>query len=365
MKVVVAPDGFGGTLSAAEAAAAMASGWRAARPDDTVVTVPLADGGEGTLDVVVAALPAASVHTVEVVDTRGLATQARWLALPDARALVEVAEAIGLNRLSPDARDPLKATSYGAGQLIAAAIAAGAREVVVGLGGSATNDGGVGALIALGFRLLRADGNGVRVGGHWVATLDRIERGSATLGLRVVLAADVDNPLLGERGATAVFGPQKGADAAAVGELEAALAHLADVVERDVPGGPWRDRPGAGAAGGLGFALMAFLAAEIRSGAAVVAELVGLDAALEGADVAVTGEGSLDAQTASGKVVAHVAAQARAAGARVLAIAGRVSREGAALVDDAEALGPDGPTRAAEEVAAAASRLAARQTGGP
>ena len=361
MKVVLAPDGFGGTLSAAEAAAAMAAGWHAERPGDTVVTVPLADGGEGTLDVVAAAVPEAAVRTVEVVDAQGLATSARWLALPGGRALVEVAEAIGLNRLPPEARDPLKTTSYGAGQLIAAAVAAGARDVIVGLGGSATNDGGVGALIALGFRLLRADGNGVRVGGGWVATLDRVVVPTPD-DLRIVVATDVDNPLLGERGATAVFGPQKGAGAAALEELEAALTHLADIVERDLPRGPWRDRPGAGAAGGLGFALMAFLAAEVRSGAAVVAELVGLDAALAGADLVVTGEGSLDAQSAAGKVVAHVATRARAQGTRVAAIAGRVSPEGAALVDDAEPLGPDGPTRAAEEVAAAAGRLAARQT---
>lgn len=360
MKVVLAPDKFAGTLSAAEAAAAMAEGWRRARPGDEVVAVPMADGGEGTLDVVAAAVPEAERVTVEVADARGRAVAAEWLRLPDGRALVEAAQACGLSRLDPTDRDPLRTTSYGVGQLLRAAVDGGARAIVVGLGGSATIDGGAGMAIALGHRLLRADGNGVKVGGRWAGETHRVVP-ALPLGVGVTVASDVDNPLLGPRGAAAVFGPQKGADEEAVILLEEGLARYADVVERDLgaPDPRWRDRPAAGAAGGLGFALVAFCGARVEPGARAVADLTGLDAALEGAAVVVTGEGSLDAQSAAGKAPEHVRARGRAVGARVLVVAGRV-RDGAGAVYDAVAeLGPDGLARAAELVAARTQALAA------
>jgi glycerate 2-kinase len=302
-------------------------------------------------------VPGAERVTCEVADARGLATEAAWLRLPGGRALVEAAQAVGLDRLAPDQRDPLQATSYGVGQLLAAA-GGSAQEVVVALGGSATVDGGAGFATALGHRLLRADGNGVKVGGQFVADLARIEAGPA-LAARVTVASDVTNPLLGPAGAARVYGPQKGASPADVEVLEAALARLADVAERDLPGGPWRDAPGAGAAGGLGFALLAFCGATLRPGAQVVADLVGLDVVLQGADVAITGEGALDRQTAFGKVPSYVAGRARALGARVLAVAGTVADGADEGFDAVAALGPDGMRRAAALVEQRAAELAA------
>lgn len=357
MKIVLAPDKFAGTLSAAEAARAMADGWRAARPADALLLVPMADGGEGTIDVVEAAAPQARRELLEVVDARGRAARGAWLALPDGRALVEAAQACGLSRLAPEDRNPLLATSYGVGQLLAAAAAAGHREIVVGLGGSATVDGGAGMAIALGHQLRRADGNGVKVGGGFLRDLDRVQLGPP-LPATVVVASDVTTPLLGPAGAVATFGPQKGAAPADLPVLEQALTTLADVVERDLNGGPWRDLPGAGAAGGLGFGLAAFCGARIVGGAAAVAQLVGLEDALDGADVVMTGEGALDRQTAEGKTPAYIARVARERGLRVLAVAGRVEGGAEAAFDRVAMLGPEGLTRPAELVAARTTDLA-------
>jgi glycerate kinase len=359
MKVVVAPDKFAGTLSAGQAAAGMRSGWLRARPDDEVVVVPMADGGEGTIDVVAAAVTSSRRQTVEVADALGRAVVAEWLRLPDGRALVETAQACGLSRLPPAERDPKRTTTYGVGQLLAEVARCGAEEAVVGLGGSATVDGGAGMAIALGHRLLRADGNGVKVGGEHVAALRRVRR-APPLGLRVVAAADVANPLLGAEGAVATYATQKGAAADDLAVLEIALTAMADTLEREVPGGPWRELPGAGAAGGLGFALAALLGARLLPGAAVIADLVGLDAALDGADVVITGEGSLDAQTGRGKVPAYVAERARSVGARVYACAGRVVGTAGDAFDAVTDLGHDGMARAAELVSERTERLAAQ-----
>lgn len=361
VKVVLAPDKFAGTLTAAEAARAMADGWRDARPGDELVFAPMADGGEGLLDVLMEAVPGAARHEREVADARGMATLGSWVLLPDGRAVVESAQACGLSRLAPERRNPRLATSYGVGQLIAAAAAAGAREIVVGVGGTATVDGGGGMATALGHRLLRADGNRVKVGGEFLAQTVRVEPAPA-LGVPVIAALDVDTPLLGPSGAVAVFAPQKGAAPEDLPLLESALAAFADAVERDVPGGPWRDEPGAGAGGGLGFALMAFLGARVVPGARVVADLVGLPAALSGAGAVLTGEGSLDRQTSAGKAPALVAALGRAGGAKVLAVAGRVQPEAAAQFDAALDLGPEGLTRAAELVRERTAELAAGLT---
>ncbi len=358
MKVVVAPDKFAGTLSAAAAAAAIARGWARVRPGDDVVIVPMADGGEGTLEVVAAAVPGARRVSLEVADAWGRPVLATWLRLPDGRALVEAAQACGLSRLAPDERDPLRATSYGVGQLLRAAASDGASAIVIGLGGSATVDGGGGMATALGARLLRADGNGVKVGGGWLGDTVRVTPASA-LGTPVTVASDVTNPLLGPEGAAAVFGPQKGASPEVVARLEANLAAFADIAEHDLPGGPWRDKPGAGAAGGLGFALLAFCGARIEAGARAVADIVGLERALEGADVVVTGEGALDAQSESGgKAPMHVLARGRAHGAQVMAVAGRIADSAGKAFDAAAELGPDGMTLAAALVEERAADLA-------
>ena len=359
MKVVIAPDKFKGTLTAAEAGHALAAGWARARPDDQLVVVPLADGGDGFVDVVTAADPAARRLEAEVVDARGRATVAAWALLADGTAVVESAQACGLARLAPEQRDPRETTTFGVGQLLRAATLAGVRRIVVGLGGSATVDGGAGMAVALGHRLLRADGNGVKVGGQHLRDLARVEPAPPP-PVPVLAAVDVRNPLLGPDGAAAVFGPQKGAGPDDVPVLEAALSRLADVAERDLPGGPWRDLPGAGAAGGLGFGLAAFAGAQFALGAALVDELVGFSAALADADVVVTGEGALDDQTEQGKVPAHVLAAARATGARALAVAGSADAAAQARFDATETLGPAGLDRAAELVERAAAALAER-----
>ena len=301
MKIVVAPDSFAGTLSAAGAAEAIAAGWRSVRPGDELVLVPMSDGGDGLIDVVGAAVAQATRHEVEVLDARGRAVTAAWLALPDGRALIESAQACGLARLAASERDPATATSSGVGQLLLAARAAGHDELVVGLGGSATMDGGAGAVAALGHRVEGGAGE-----------LVRVARG-APLGASVVLAADVDSPLLGPDGA-ARFARQKGATDEQLPELERILERFADVVERDLDGGPWRDLPGAGAAGGLGFGLAAFCGARLVPGAPLVAELVELERKLDGASIVVTGEGALDGQTGAGKVPSFVLALARERG---------------------------------------------------
>jgi glycerate kinase len=357
VKVVFAPDKFAGTLSAANVAEAMAEGWRRVRPHDELVLIPMADGGEGTLDVVEAAIPGARRELIEVVDARGLATHGAWLALPDGRAFVEIAQACGLSRLSPQDRNPRLATSYGVGQLLTAVVAAGHGEILVGLGGSATVDGGAGMALALSHRLRRADGNGVKVGGQFLVDLDHVKLGPR-LPAGIVAASDVDSPLLGPTGAVAMFARQKGAAPADLPILEQALRRFADVVERDLDDGPWRDLPGAGAAGGLGFGLAAFCAAKIEPGTATVAGLVGLEAAMEGAKVLVTGEGALDRQTAAGKAPAYVARAARSRGLAVLAVVGRVEETADALFDRVAVLGPEGFNRASALVVARTAELA-------
>ena len=342
----MAPDTFAGTLSAAEAAEAIAAGWRATRPQDELVLAPMSDGGDGLVEVVAAAVPDARRHEADVLDARGRPTSAAWLALPDGRALVESAQACGLAQLPAAERDPTTATSAGVGLLLLAARAAGHREIVLGLGGSATVDGGAGAVVALGHRLATREGEA-----------EHAERGSP-LGAAIVLATDVTAPLLGPEGAVARFAPQKGATQTQLPALERSLERLAEVVERDLDGGPWRDLPGAGAAGGLGFGLAAFCSARIAPGAPLVAELVGLDAKLADAAIVVTGEGRLDRQTATGKVPAYVLSLARARGLKSLALAGGIEDGAGDRFDAAAELGAEGLRRPAELLRARAAELA-------
>ncbi|MBV9919443.1 MAG: glycerate kinase [Pseudonocardia sp.] len=351
MRVLVAPDKFKGTLTAPEVAARVAAGIGAEAPDVEVVQVPVADGGDGTLD---AAL-AAGYARVEV-PARGPTGEPVTTAFAalDGVAVVEMADVSGLAMLMPDRLDALRASSYGTGEVIRAALDHGCRTIVLGIGGSASTDGGAGMLQALGARLSDADGRDLGPGGAALGALDRLDLSGlhpALAETRVIVASDVDNPLLGPDGAAAVYGPQKGAGEADVATLDAALTRWADVVEAAVVGGPpaleechiaatpsqecdiaaapattraLRDRPGAGAAGGVGFGAMAVLGAELRSGIGLVLELVGFARHLAGASLVITGEGSLDAQTLSGKAPAGVAAAAKEAGVPVVTVSGRV-----------------------------------------
>jgi glycerate kinase len=318
LSVVVAPDSFKGTVAAAPAAAAIAAGWADVRPDDVVRTLPLADGGEGTLDAFESAVPGAVRHELIVPGPDGQPVPASWLLLPGAVAVVELAVASGLGLLR--APQPHDAHTRGLGRVVAAALDAGARRVLVGLGGSASTDGGAGMLTELGARLLDSLGEPVADGAHGLAAASRID----LTGLRalpvdgVVGLTDVRSPLLGPRGAAPVFAPQKGAGPDDVLALEASLASFASLVDVD-PGAP-----GAGAAGGTGFGLLLW-GASLRSGAAAVAEAVDAAGFLASADVVVTGEGRYDAQTAEGKVVSWVCAEAARAGVRTALVAGVVA----------------------------------------
>lgn len=326
MRVLIAPDSFGGTLSAVHAAGAMAAGWRQAAPHDVVEVVPLSDGGPGFVAVLSAALGGRLLPTT-VTDPIGRPVAASVLLARD-RAYVESAQACGLHLLTEAERDVRRATTEGVGGLVRTALAAGAAEVVVGLGGSATNDGGAGLLTGLGVSARTADQRSVPRGGAALGEVDRLDLAGlepALSGAELVLACDVDSPLLGQQGASAVYGPQKGATDADVAALDQALTHWADVVERDLGGGrSWRAEPGAGAAGGLGFALLA-LGGRRVPGIETVLRLVGLAARVSAADLVVTGEGSFDQQSLRGKVVSGVAAAAGRAGLPCLVVAGQVS----------------------------------------
>lgn len=317
MRVVIAPDKFRGSLSAVEAAEAIATGLG---PGVETMLRPVADGGEGTVDVAVAAGYAR--RTVTVQGPTGAAVEASF-ALRGREAVLELAQASGLHRL-PDGVAPLTASTYGTGQLILAALDAGARHLVLGVGGSATTDGGAGMAAALGVRFLDATGTELPPGGAALAALDRVEvegLDARLAGTTVVLASDVDNPLTGRNGAAVVYGPQKGASAAEVAVLDAALTRYAEVLLREL-GQPVADMPGAGAAGGTGAGAIAFLGARMVPGIEVVLAVVGFADAVRGADLVITGEGSMDAQSLSGKAPVGVARAAH--GVPVVALVGRL-----------------------------------------
>jgi glycerate kinase len=324
VRIVVAPDKFKGSLSAAAVARAVAAGIARVRPDAEVDCVPLADGGDGTVDAAVAAgydrVPA------RVTGPTGEPVESSYARRGD-RAVVELADVCGLARLPGGRLAPLDASTRGLGEMIARAVADGARTVVLGVGGSASTDGGAGMLQGLGAAVLEADGRPVGPGGRGLAaaaTLDLSDVRRRLTGVRIELAADVDNPLLGPHGAAAVYGPQKGATPDDVPSLDRALARWAAVVAA-ATGVDRADAPGAGAAGGVGFAALAGLGARRRSGIDVLAEVVGLADRLAGADLVITGEGSLDAQTLRGKTVAGVARLAAERGVPVRAVAGVVA----------------------------------------
>ncbi|TME53833.1 MAG: glycerate kinase [Chloroflexi bacterium] len=324
MKVVVAPNSFKGSLSASQAAAAIARGVREARPEADVVEIPVADGGEGTVDALASAKKGTYL-SVEVEGPLGGSVRATY-GLIDAGStgVVELASASGLTLIPAEKRDPRKTSTYGFGQLLDAVRRQGVGQIIAGIGGSATNDGGAGMAQALGYRLLDASGHDLSRGGAALARLDRIDTSGfdpAWRSISVMVASDVTNPLVGPQGASHIYGPQKGADDEAVRELDQALARLAEVIERDLKK-KVADIPGAGAAGGAGAGLIAFLGARLVPGAPLVVDASGFDAALSGASLLITGEGRVDAQTAYGKAPGEVAKRARAAGVPVLLLAG-------------------------------------------
>ncbi|MFJ7214389.1 glycerate kinase [Amycolatopsis sp. NPDC098790] len=356
MKVLVAPDKFKGSLTAAEVASAVASGLTDVHPGLEVKTLPVADGGDGTVDAAVAA----GYERVRVParGPTGERVTASYAARGDT-AVVELAEASGLHRL-PGAPAPLTATSAGTGDVIAAAVRAGCRRIVLGVGGSACTDGGAGMLSALGARLLDAAGRELPLGGAALLRLASLDV-SGLSEVDIELASDVDNPLYGPHGAAAVYGPQKGASPEEVETLDAALRNWASIAGSD-----FASRPGAGAAGGVGFAAMAVLGARMRPGIELLLDLLGFDGALAGASLVVTGEGSLDEQTLSGKAPAGVARAAAAKGIPCVAVSGRCQLSAAKLRDAGISaayaltdLEPD-PSRCMAEAAPLLRRLAHR-----
>ena len=327
MNIVIAPDSFKGCLSSEAAANAIERGVRRALPHAAIAKIPIADGGEGTLDSLLASAGGRRV-AARASGPLGDPADAEYGVLAGGAAVVEMAKASGLGLVPEARRDPLRASTYGTGQLIRAALDDGCRDFVLAVGGSATNDGGAGMLQALGLRLLDADGTALApgVGGGdlaRVASIDDSNWDPRVAASRFVLASDVANPLLGPSGASRVFAPQKGASPEDVERLERGMANWADVVERHT-GVRLHDRPGAGAAGGLAGAYLAFFSAELRRGIDVVLEVSPFRDAVQGADLVITGEGRIDSQTASGKTPMGVAQEARKAGVPTIAIAGSV-----------------------------------------
>ena len=330
MKIVIAPDKFKGSLAAAEVAAAIAAGLRAEWPDAELVTVPAADGGDGTVDAAVAAGLERVLVTAD--GPTGEPVHASYARRGEA-AVIELANACGLLRLPGGHRAPLTASSFGCGQVLAAALAAGARRIILGVGGSASTDGGAGLLQALGARVLDVRGRPLARGGaalRDVAALDLAGLDPALRDSSVILATDVVNPLTGPDGAAEVYGPQKGASPAQVTELASGLRRWAAVVAA-ATGTDWSQAPGAGAAGGVGFAALAVLGAQRRLGIDVMLDLLDFDVALDGAALVITGEGSLDTQTLAGKAPVGVARAAARRGIPVVAVAGRSTLTAAEL----------------------------------
>jgi glycerate kinase len=357
LTVVIAPDSFKGSLTSVEVAQALADGWREARPRDTILLAPLADGGEGTL-VAIEAAGGWEWREARATDPVGRPMVARWLRSADgARAVVELAAASGLSRIAPDERDPRGATTRGTGELLRAAIDDGVRRITLGIGGSATNDGGVGILRALGATI---DDDVIDLAG--------LDPRLAEVDLRI--ACDVTNPLLGPSGAAATYGPQKGATPDDVAFLDGALARYADALEASTDSRE-RDTPGAGAAGGVGFGLLClrdrFRSLELVPGVDVLMEETDLDGKLDRADLVITGEGRIDAQTAFGKTALGVARRAHEHGLPSIAVGGGVTPEGASAlaplgcvavpvverpqsVEEAMGAGPEPLVRCAERV---------------
>lgn len=327
MKIVVAPDSFKGSLSALQAAEAIEQGMGKVFPDANIKKIPMADGGEGTAQSLVDAT-GGQLLVERVADPLGNEIEAEYGILGDrTTAVIEMAAASGLTLVPIDRRDPYVTTTYGTGQLIKAALNRGCRKLIIGIGGSATNDGGAGMADALGAKLLTSNGKSISPGGWGLGALDTINLSDldSRLGATAtVVACDVDNPLTGANGAAHVYGPQKGATPEMIETLDANLARFASIVKRDM-GRSVADIPGSGAAGGLGAGLIAFLNAELKSGVEIMIDAVQLEKQLEGASLVVTGEGEINFQTVFGKTPVGVAKIAKKLGIPVIAIAGSIA----------------------------------------
>ena len=328
MKIVVAPDSFKGSLTAVEVSDAIEQGIREIFPEAEIVKIPMADGGDGTVQCLVNATEG-KILREKVAGPLGDEILASYGILGDKKtAVIEMAEASGLTLVPENKRNPLITTTYGTGQLIKFALDQGCRKMIIGIGGSATNDGGSGMVQALGAKLLDKDGEEIGFGGGELKKVFRIDTKHLDNRLseaKVLIASDVSNPLCGPKGAARVYGPQKGATAEVIEELDESLAYFADIIKRDL-NKDVKDIPGAGAAGGLGASLMAFLDAELRPGIDIVIEIVKLERAIKGADLVITGEGKIDSQTIYGKAPIGVAKIAKKYNVPVVAIA--------AIIDD-------------------------------
>jgi len=335
MHVVIAPDSFKECLSAVDVANAIRSGWLEGMPDAQVTCLPMADGGEGTVEAVVTATGGSRV-SITVSGPLGDPVEASYALIQGGKvAVLEIAAASGLAIVPADRRDPLKASTYGTGELIAHALDQGVEDLIIGVGGSATNDAGAGMAQALGYRLLNKRGEELERGGGRLVQLDKIDgtgRHARLADVNVYVACDVNNPLCGPTGASAVYGPQKGATPEDVLILDHALSHFATIVARDLKTN-LHDKAGAGAAGGLAGGLMAFSDATLENGLELIATLCGLPHAIVEADLIITGEGSLDGQSVFGKTPAGIARLARPYNVPVIALGGRVTPEADALLD--------------------------------
>jgi glycerate kinase len=331
MKIVIASDSYKGSNSSLEVASLIEKGAKKVFPDSEYVKIPIADGGEGTVEALAEGL-GGKIININATDPLGRTCKA-FYGVVNGKAVIEMAAASGLPLLKEEEKNPAVTSTYGTGEIILAALKAGYRDITIGIGGSATNDGGSGMAKALGYRFLDNNGNEIKEGGAALTDLAVIDDSKVTPLLKeavISVACDVDNPLTGENGASAVYGPQKGADNKMVMELDKALSHFADVVEK------WknkklRDIPGAGAAGGLGFGLMAFCSAELKSGIDTILDLTNFDSIVKDADLVITGEGKIDGQSVRGKVPVGIASRTKPYNIPVLAVVGAMG-EGASAV---------------------------------
>ena len=335
MKIVIAPDSFKGSLTALQVAEAIEVGLRRALPDAAIEKIPMADGGEGTVQSLVDAT-GGQILTAQVLDPLGNSINAQYGVLGDGvTAVIEMAAASGLTLVPEDKRDPRVTTTYGTGELIRAALSHGCRKLIIGIGGSATNDGGAGMAQALGARLLTASGDQIEPGGGSLAVLDSVDLSELDPRIaetETVVACDVNNPLTGKQGASHVYGPQKGATPEMIEVLDANLAHFDKTVQRDLSKSVG-NVPGAGAAGGLGAGLMAFLDASLKSGIDIVTEATQLSDRFAGADLVITGEGQINFQTVFGKTPVGVAKVAKTHNIPVIAIAGSITDDSNGVYD--------------------------------